>query len=127
MEAKPGFEKSIETTNAAVVIGDRTFDLNGKFLYEFDLAEEWKKFTGLPFVFAAWLSTEKLPADFIKEFNLVLKEGIDHIEQAVNEQVDQLPLSPADTIHYLKNRIDYLLDEKKREGLKLFLGYIHLL
>lgn len=127
LDAKPGFEKNIEGAEAAVVIGDRTFDLNGKFSFEYDLAEEWKKFTGLPFVFAAWLSTEKLPADFIEEFNAVLKEGIDHIDEAVNDQAHQLPLSPVDTIHYLKNRIDYLLDEKKRKGLNLFLNYIHLL
>jgi chorismate dehydratase len=127
VDAKPGFEQNIEGTNAAVVIGDRTFELNGKFSFEFDLAEEWKNFTGLPFVFAAWLSVEKLPAEFIKEFNSVLKKGIDNIDEAVNDNDNQLPLSKLETIHYLKKRIDYLLDEKKREGLNLFLKYIHLL
>lgn len=127
IDAKPGFEQNIHDLNAAVVIGDRTFELNGKLAYEYDLSEEWKKFTDLPFVFAAWLSTEKLPADFIKEFNAVLKEGIDHIDESVNDNYNQLPLSKPETIHYLKQRIDYVLDEKKREGMALFLKYIQLL
>jgi len=53
VDAKPGFENAIQNNHAAVVIGDRTFALNGKYAYEFDLAEEWKQFTQLPFVFAA--------------------------------------------------------------------------
>src|SRR6476620_11052768 len=71
-EGKPGFEKEIGANKAAVVIGDRTFSLNGKFKYEYDLAEEWKKFTYLPFVFAAWVSSEKLDPNFVKTFNSVL-------------------------------------------------------
>ena len=37
-DAKPGFENEIKDANAAVVIGDRTFSLNGKYKYEYDLA-----------------------------------------------------------------------------------------
>jgi chorismate dehydratase len=124
LDAKPGFENEIKDTNAAVIIGDRTFGLSGKYAYEFDLAEEWKKFTGLAFVFAAWVSTEKLPEAFIKDFNVVLKRGMDHIEQAVEEDYHVKALSKADTIYYLTKRIDYKLDEEKRKALALFLSYI---
>lgn len=123
-EAKPGFEQNIKSTNAAVVIGDRTFELNGKMAYEFDLSEEWKKFTGLPFVFAAWLSTEKLSESFVKEFNSVLKKGVDNIAQAVQDDLRESVLSNDETIIYLKDRIDYMFDEEKRKGMLLFLKYI---
>ncbi len=124
LDAMPGFENEIKNTNAAVVIGDRTFELNGKFKYEYDLAEEWKKFTGLPFVFAAWVSTEKLPQEFIKEFNSVLKHGIDNILLAIKEDYNLKSLSKDQTIEYLVNRIDYNLDSDKRKALDLFLEYI---
>lgn len=124
LEAKPGFEEEIKGTNAAVIIGDRTFGLQGKYAYEFDLAEEWKKFTGLPFVFAAWVSTEKLPEDFIKDFNAVLKHGMDNIVKAVNEDYNVKNLSKEDTVIYLTKRIDYRLDPDKRKALDLFLNYI---
>jgi chorismate dehydratase len=120
----PGFENEIKNTNAAVVIGDRTFELNGKFKYDYDLAEEWKKFTGLPFVFAAWVSTEKLPQEFIKEFNSVLKHGIDNVLLAIKEGYNLKSLSKDQTIEYLVKRIDYNLDADKRKALDLFLEYI---
>jgi len=125
IDAKPGFEEEIKGDNAAVIIGDRTFGLSGKYAYEFDLAEEWKKFTGLPFVFAAWVSTEKLPEDFIQQFNTVLKQGVDNILKAVEESYDLKSLSKEDTVNYLTKRIDYKLDEEKRKALNLFLDYIH--
>lgn len=124
LEAKPGFETGITGTNAAVVIGDRTFNLNGKYKYEFDLADEWKKFTGLPFVFAAWVSTEKLPEDFIAEFNAVLKHGVDNTLQAIDEDYNVKNLSKEKTIEYLTERINYNLDEGKLKALDLFLDYI---
>lgn len=127
LEAKPGFEHEISGSNAAVVIGDRTFSLNGKFSFEYDLAAEWKKFTGLPFVFAAWLSTEKLPSEFVNDFNRVLKFGIQHTEQAVNEMHDPSKLSGALTLEYLTKRINYDLDKDKLKALELFLSYIKLL
>jgi len=124
IDAKPGFENEISDTNAAVVIGDRTFELNGKFKYEYDLSDEWKNFTGLPFVFAAWVSTEKLSNDFIAEFNSVLKFGVDNILKAVNEDYNLKTLSKPQTIEYLVERIDYNLNADKRKALNLFLEYI---
>lgn len=124
IDGKPGFEQNIKNADAAVVIGDRTFDLNGVHSYEYDLAEEWKKFTGLPFVFAAWLSTEKLPEHFIAEFNAVLQHGVDTIQQAVEEDYHMKNLSKSLTLEYLTQRIDYHLNEEKRKALALFLDYI---
>ncbi|HOZ88204.1 MAG TPA: menaquinone biosynthesis protein [Bacteroidia bacterium] len=124
IDAKPGFEQQIVADNAAVVIGDRTFSLNGKFEYEYDLAEEWKKYTGLPFVFAAWVSTEKLPLDFVKAFNAVLKYGIEHMAEAVNDAEAPKNLNKEKTLAYLTDRIDYRLDGDKRKALDRFLSEI---
>lgn len=124
VDAKPGFETTIGGTNAAVVIGDRTFTLNGKHSYEYDLAWEWQKFTGLPFVFAAWVSSEKLPDDFITDFNAVLQHGVSRIPQAIEEAYGNTALSKAQTLEYLSQRINYRLDASKREALNRFLTYI---
>ncbi len=124
LDAKPGFEDDIKNENAAVVIGDRTFSLNGQYAYEFDLAEEWQKFTHLPFVFAAWVSMEKLSPTFIAEFNAVLKYGVTHISEAVEEDYNLKTLSKTQTMEYLSERIDYNLDADKLKALTLFLNYI---
>ncbi len=125
VDAKPGFENEIKDANAAVIIGDRTFGLSGKYSYEFDLAEEWKKYAGLPFVFAAWVSTERLDPSFIAQFNTALKQGVDNIIQAVEDDYHVKTLSKENTIEYLTHRIDYKLDEEKRKALELFLSYIN--
>lgn len=123
-DAKPGFENSIKETNAAVIIGDRTFRLNGSFPYEYDLAEEWKKFTGLPFVFAAWISTKKLDPLFVNDFNEALSFGLGHLVQAVEESYNNTHLSKNETLDYLQQKIDYNLNDEKLKALNLFLEYI---
>jgi chorismate dehydratase len=106
------------------VIGDRTFELNGKYRYEFDLANEWKKFTGLPFVFAAWVSVTEIEKQFIKDFNEVLSYGVDNISKAVSESYQGAILSAEEVTEYLTQRIDYRLDDKKMEGLEKFLSLL---
>lgn len=124
VDAIPGFENDTKHKNASVVIGDRTFDLNGKYNYEYDLAEEWFKFTGLPFVFAAWVSTEKIDGEFIEKFNGVLKYGVDHTGDAINENAGNLILIKEKALEYLTKRIDYRLDDDKKKAMDLFLKYI---
>lgn len=122
-DAKPGYEQNISGTNAAVVIGDRTFELNGKFKHEFDLAEEWKKMTGLPFVFAAWVTTSDIDSQFISAFNTALQSGIRNVEKAIQES-NVRHASNFNALDYLTNKISYELDDSKRAALQLFLKYI---
>jgi len=124
VDASPGFENDTKHKNASVVIGDRTFYLNGKYNYEYDLAEEWFKFTGLPFVFAAWVSIEKIDESFMNDFNKVLKFGVEHCADAVNENVGSLTIAKEKALEYLTQRIDYNLNEDKRKAMKVFLEYI---
>jgi chorismate dehydratase len=110
-----------DDADAFVEIGDRTFGKKDKFPFVYDLAEEWIKFTGLPFAFAVWASNKPVSEDFVKEFNEVLKYGLDHRKEVIS-------LLPArediDLDDYLMNRINYTLDDKKREALYIFLDYI---
>lgn len=118
--AQEGFEQKIGGTTGAVIIGDRTFGLTTKeHPYHYDLAEEWKKHTGLPFVFAAWVSNKPIDEGFISEFNETLKYGVDHIREAVEEK--KHPMPGFDSYDYLKNKISYTLDADKRKALELFL------
>ena len=122
-DGKPGYEKQISGNWAAVVIGDRTFSLNGTHKYEYDLAEEWKKMTGLPFVFAAWVTTSDISPEFVNEFNTALKDGIKVIEKAIKSSGDNHPEN-FDAVDYLTHKISYDFDKRKKEALELFLKYI---
>jgi chorismate dehydratase len=117
------FENKIENTTAAVVIGDRTFEMNNNYAYEYDLAEEWFKFTGLPFVFAAWVANKKLPLDFISKFNYALSVGLAN-KKILIEQLKKEATYTIDIEHYLTQNIQYELDEEKKIGLNLFLDHL---
>jgi len=118
-QATEGFEKLIDGNTAAVVIGDRCFEMNGNFGYEYDLAEEWKKYTNLPFVFAAWVSNKKIDEKFISEFEKALALGVSLIKQAVEATV---PEEKQDLIKtYLTDRINYDFTEEKKKAMEYFL------
>ncbi len=122
--AKPGFEKEVQGSAAAVIIGDRAFEWNGVYQYEWDLSEQWQLFTGLPFVFAAWVSNGSvLPTPFMESFNKSLQHGVQHIKQAINEmpKPHQTRMNAED---YLTQKISYTLDDEKRKGMQLFLEKI---
>ena len=121
--SKVGFEQNIGGSNAALVIGDRAFNLTNKHPYVYDLSAIWKEMTGFPFVFAAWVANKILPDDFINTFNISLQDGLRNIDQALDQEKDSYPhcKSPID---YLNNKISYNLDAEKLAGMDLFLKKI---
>lgn len=123
--AQPGFETQIGGTTAGVVIGDRTFTLNGTHRYEYDLSAEWQKLTGLPFVFAAWVSTVELNNDFVRAFTEALGTGMQHMDEVVKEAENDYP--GFDIHHYLTACISYPLTDEKQQALEMFLKKLALL
>lgn len=121
--ARPGYEDEISGTTAGVVIGDRCFSLKDKYNYVYDLSGEWTKFTNLPFVFACWVANKELDAEFVKQFNLALESGTQHIAESIKNYSNHL-LNDEELANYLKNDIKFILDDKKRKGLDLFLDYL---
>ena len=118
-----GFESNIRNKTAALIIGDRAFNVNGKYKFEYDLSHVWKQMTGLPFVFACWISNKNIDQSFLSEFNYALKSGLSEIEKAVEIEKHNFPHcnNPND---YLNNKISYILDEEKRKGMRTFLSMI---
>jgi chorismate dehydratase len=118
--AGEGYIQHIKGTTAGVVIGDRAFGLLSKYPVVIDLAEEWKRLTGLPFVFACWVSRVTLPSDFLSAFNSALAFGVKHREEAVRQRGgDDAPR----LLRYVNQHISYELDDRKREAMRLFLTW----
>lgn len=119
------FGNLIDGTTAAVIIGDRALNLRNSFLYKYDLAEEWYNFTGLPAVFAVWVTRKEINPDFLKEFNNILGEGVKN-RSVVGEQNSHL-YSGFDLKSYLTNCIDYKLTDEKFVSIDKFREYVKLL
>jgi chorismate dehydratase len=120
VDAEADFENEIQGTTAGLVIGDRAFEQRLKSKYVYDLAEAWIAYTGLPFVFAAWISNKRLPPDFITEFNKINKVGLDNIDKVVEENSYAI----YDLYFYFTREISYDLNSEKRKGLKKFLDLL---
>lgn len=111
------YRNEIKGTTAGVVIGDRALEQRLRSKYIYDLGEAWKAHTGLPFVFAAWISRRKLPKDFEERFNEANAVGLCHIDDVVKQN----PFTVFDLKTYFSRCIQYQLTPEKRKGLKLFL------
>jgi chorismate dehydratase len=119
--AAKDYSQSTEPNTAFVQIGDRTFGKKSKYPFVYDLAEEWKNFTGLPFVFAAWIANKTIPQDFITAFNQSLKYGLDHRGEVLIELTAREDFDLED---YLMHKLDFNLTEDKKKALYLFLDYV---
>src|ERR1700761_4803087 len=104
------FRDHIKGTTAGVVIGDRALEQRKISPYIYDLGEAWKALTGLPFVFAAWISNRPLDPAFIKEFDAAIRQGLRQIDAVVAEN----PYTVFDLHDYFTKYLDYRLDEEKR-------------
>jgi len=121
IENSDKYSISTDSKTAFVQIGDRTFGKKEKYPFVYDLAEEWQKFTGLPFVFAAWIANKTIPAGFIIEFNQALKFGLDHRTELLKEIPQRQDFDFED---YLMHKLDFDLTENKKKALFLFLDYV---
>ena len=120
VDAQKGYELSISGTTAGLVIGDRALEQRNKSKYCYDLGQAWKELTGLPFVFAVWVSNKAMDKQFIEKFNMTNDLGITHIEEVI--KLSNF-LSFDLKLYYTKN-IKYIIDNKKQNGLNEFLNRI---
>ena len=111
---------------AVLVIGDAALHLATQASYpmRIDLGEEWKKWTGLPFVFAVWAARRDAPAAAVRAVHRRLLEsrawGLTHLDElaasaAINTGVAE-PVCRA----YLGD-LDYALSYRHLAGLTDFL------
>lgn len=122
LPASEGYISNIKGRTGGLVIGDRAIGLEKQFRYVYDLGEVWQTFTGLPFVFATWLSNYTLPEPFTNRFNRALQLGLDSIPELL--YLLPTPASDFSLAQYFNQYISYEFDESKREALGLFLKYV---
>ena len=114
------YRTKIKGATAGLVIGDRAFEQRQQSKFIYDLGAAWKEWTGLPFVFAAWVANKQLPAEFVHQFNEANKKGLEHLKEVIAEN----PYSLFDLREYYTKCISYQLTEEKKRGLALFLNCI---
>jgi chorismate dehydratase len=85
----------------------------------YDLATAWKKYTGLPFVFATWVANKPIPEDFKKQFDAANAFGLNHLDEVIAGIGQEEMIY--DLKKYYTENISYTFTEEKKKGLDLFL------
>jgi chorismate dehydratase len=127
----PDIAQMLETHDAGLVIGDPALQINRSRYVTYDLAEEWIRLTGKPFVFAFWavrqasLTAAERDLDLAATFQEsrdhgLLPKSLDHIATTWSPR---LRLSQTEVKSYLTENIYYSLDPACLEGMQLFYQY----
>ena len=125
--APPLIAEMLRLNDAALIIGDPAMLIDRSALHVYDLAEEWRKHTGLPFVFAFWAirsASESWPGGIrpsdAVDFLAAKREGLDHVDELAEIYAEQLGLAHDDLFRYLTENISYDLDAESLRALDLY-------
>ena len=127
----PIVENMLAKCDAGLVIGDPALQIDRTRYYTLDLAEEWIRHTGKPFVFAFWAMREDAlrEGDSSLDVAAIFRDSRDHglqpasLEQISKEWSKRLTLSELEVHAYLTENIHYELDAACLDGLRLFYRY----
>lgn len=119
--AEPRIGEMLNTSDAALVIGDPALLINSdehKELRIFDLAGLWRRYTGLGFVFAMWMTGER---QCEIDFEAARDEGIAHIGQIISNYEGHIPLGHDTLNEYLTQNIRFSVSDEMQAGLELYI------
>jgi chorismate dehydratase len=127
----PDLDRMLAAHDAGLLIGDPALKIDRKRYHTLDLAEEWIRHTGKPFVFAFWAVRRDALREAAPALDLpaVFQNSRDHglepssINKIAHEWAPRLDISEADVRSYLTQNIHYHLDAGCLEGLRLFYRY----
>jgi chorismate dehydratase len=117
----PDLEEMLERNDAALIIGDPGMTFPRAGLKVWDMANVWRNYTGLGFVFAMWLIADHA----VKEARLVdfagaRDEGVSQIEEIVESYRNKIPLPVHELRKYLTENIVFRVDDSMQRGLQLY-------
>ncbi|HLG17664.1 MAG TPA: menaquinone biosynthesis protein [Blastocatellia bacterium] len=117
----PNIGQMLELNDAALIIGDPAMLVDRSALRVYDLAEEWRAHTGLPFVFAFWgIRSDSRAWPGGVDFLAAKREGTSRIDEISRSYSIGLNLSTDELRRYLTENISYDLDEESLRGLNLY-------
>jgi chorismate dehydratase len=117
----PPMQNGLDLAQAALAIGDSTFVTPPEDVRTIDLGEAWKLHTGLPFVFAGWITRPGLdPSDLIEPFAQALRLGLERIKELAEHCAERTGYPAAFFEEYFTFCIQYQLTPRHEEGMALF-------
>jgi chorismate dehydratase len=128
VSAEPQLDKMLANSDAALLIGDPALKVDRSRYLTWDLAHEWRTFTGKPFVFAFWAvragaASEDELAYVAEVFRASRDAGLTHLPEIATEWSTNLNLTPEFITSYLAENIQYRLHAGNLAGMQLFFEF----
>ena len=131
----PDLKEMLKQHDAALLIGDSALQvsMHDTPYHLYDLAHDWRRLTGKPFVFAFWavrldaLHRQSAGMNLTDVFQQSRDHGLlpENIDLLAKEWAPRLGITEAEVTTYLTENIHYFLDRENHTGLQLFLTYAH--
>ncbi len=113
-----------EYADAFLVIGDDAMKVREEGFIILDLGQEWKELTGLPFVYAVWVTKSESKLKGLSELLVGAKEhGLEFANEIAGIEAKRLEMGKERCLRYLNESIKYNLGEQEICGLKTFYDY----
>jgi chorismate dehydratase len=137
-EGPPDVAAMLQEADAALLIGDPALRLSMEIekgapgaipglrekLHVYDIAEEWRKMTGLPAVLAVWAARpDAITPEVFADFAASRAYGMAHLAEISEQAAHELNLPAAALVAYLRDNIDFSLDAENRKGLEHYFNH----
>lgn len=108
--------------DAILLIGDRAIHSPaGEFPAEWDLGEEWCRWSGLPFVFAMWVARPGLDTHSLAVALQATRDcGLTRLAAIAERSAGEVRLTAVDCLRYLRDNLYFYLGPPERRGLEKF-------
>lgn len=122
----PDLRGMLDTSDAALIIGDPAMVFPREDLEVHDLAELWHQYTGLGFVFAMWMVRDR-DVEQVRsvDFAGARDEGLAHLEEIIDVYRPKLDLPREELRSYLSDNITFDLDADMLAGLERYFMLAH--
>jgi chorismate dehydratase len=121
------------TPNARLLIGDQAIQFRQKYAGEsrfWDLGEEWKELTGLPFVYALWLIRPEVAEakSIAQRLRALRDQNLANLDDLITEPVASVGMSAVALeefdrgflSRYFRKHLRFSFREKEKQGLQRF-------
>lgn len=110
------------TADAVLLIGDRAmYSPGGPFAAVWDLGEQWRQWSGLPFVFAMWVARAGVDLQGLEgALSEARDRGLEHLGEIAAVEAAPLGLTERECVAYLRDNLYFHLGPNEQRGLELF-------
>ena len=122
----PQLDAMLAAADAALIIGDPALAVDRERYRILDLAAEWWRLTGRPFVFAVWAVRAGVPTHGVRPaLEASLGRGLREMDAIIERAVERLALTPDAVERYLRRHLRYAMGGEELAGLEEFYARAH--